>query len=102
MSLYRAGPHYGGMMGGYYGTGGYGGWFYLLAAVGLVSGVIILLGSVMLYSRPGKAQTWGALILTFSVVSFFGMGGFLLGAILGIVGGVLALTWHPQATVASA
>lgn len=61
--------------------------------IGLVSGIIIIVGAVMLQSRPAEAQTWGVLILVFSVISIFGTGGFVLGAILGIIGGILALTW---------
>lgn len=103
-------PYYGmmggyyGMMGGYYGMMqgfGYGGWFYGAAAIGLISGIIVLIGAVMIYARPSKAPTWGLLVLIFSIISFVGMGGFFLGAILGTVGGILALTWHPQATQAN-
>lgn len=97
--------YYGGMMGGYYGRmmGGYygvmnglgfgGGWFHGLGAIGIISGIIILSGAIMLYNRPAEVSMWGALVLAFSIVSFFGMGGFFLGAILGVVGGILALTW---------
>ncbi len=98
--------HYGGMMGGYYGgmMGSYygmmnglgfggGGMFYGLGAIGLVSGIIILIGAAMIYSKPAQTPTWGTLILAFSIVSFIGMGGFFLGAILGVVGGALALSW---------
>ncbi len=88
--------YYGGMMGGYYGMmQGFGGagWFYGLAAVGVVSGIVILIGAIMTYNQPAKASTSGALILAFSIVSLFGMGGFFLGAILGVVGGIFALTW---------
>jgi hypothetical protein len=103
MTTFSSGvPYYGGMMGGYYGMmggyygmmqgSGFGGWFYALAAIGLVSGVIILIGAIMVYTQPGRASTWGVLILVFSLVSFFGMGGFFLGAILGVVGGILAMT----------
>jgi len=47
-----------------------------LTVLGLASGVIVLLGSAMLYSRPSESQLWGAIILTFSVVSILGgMGG---------------------------
>ncbi len=100
-------PYYGtmggyyGMMGGYYGMMqgfGYGAWFYGAAAIGLVSGIIVLIGAAMIYARPSKAPTWGLLVLIFSFVSFVGMGGFFLGAILGIIGGILGLTWHPQTT----
>jgi hypothetical protein len=103
-------PYYGmmggyyGMMGGYYGMMqgfGYGGWFYGAAAIGLVSGIIVLIGAVMIYVRPSKAPTWGLLVLIFSIISLVGMGGFFLGVILGIVGGILGLTWHPQASLAS-
>ena len=98
------GTQYYGMMGGYYGMMngyygmmqgfGYGGWwFYGAAVVGLVAGIIVLIGAVMIYAHPSSAPTWGLLVLVFSIVSFFGMGGFFVGAILGIVGGALAMTW---------
>ncbi len=96
---------YGGMMGGYYGMmGGYygmmrgfgfGGYSYIISAIGIVSGILILIGAMMVLNQPSKAMTWGVLILAFSIVSLFGMGGFFLGAILGVVGGVLALTFRP-------
>ena len=97
---------YGGMMGGYYGImngyygmmGGFGGgWFYGLAAVGVLSGIVVILGAIMLYNETERAPTWGALILVFSIVGLLGMGGFFLGAILGAVGGLLAITWKPGA-----
>ncbi|HVC26973.1 MAG TPA: hypothetical protein VND40_02310 [Nitrososphaerales archaeon] len=103
-------PQYGGMMGGYYYgglTGGYygmmrgfgfgGGWFYGLAALGVVSGIVILVGAVMIYNQPTKASTWGAIVFAFSIASLFGMGGFFFGSILGVVGGVLAIVWKPGA-----
>ena len=34
-------------------------------------------------------------VLVFSIISFVGMGGFVLGALLGIAGGALALSWRP-------
>jgi hypothetical protein len=74
------GNYYGGMMGGYYGMmqgfGFGGGGFYGLAAIGIAAGIIILLGAIMIYNQPAKASTWGALVLGFSIVSLFGMGGF--------------------------
>jgi len=38
--------------------------------------------------------TWGILVLAFSVVSFIGMGGYFIGAVLGIAGGALALSYR--------
>ncbi len=67
-----------------------------LGAFGLISGIIVLASAVMLQANPGRRRTWGVLILVFSVLSFLGTGGFVVGAILGIVGGVTTLRWKPQ------
>ena len=66
-----------------------------IGTFGLVSGVIVLASSVLLLTVPDQRRTWGVLILVFSVLSFLGLGGFVVGAILGIVGGILALRWKP-------
>jgi len=68
--------------------------------LGVVSGIVVLISVIMLKIRPGEGtrglrvccRMWGAAILVFSIVSLFGgsVGGFI-GAILGIVGGALAL-----------
>jgi len=68
-----------------------------LGGFGLASGVIVLSSAVMLQVRPNSQRTWGVLILVFSVLSFLGTGGFVVGAILGIVGGIMALRWKPPA-----
>jgi hypothetical protein len=113
-------PYYGGMMGGYYGNEGYngggygwmfnmmngygygmmrglGGGFGLMGVLGLVFGIIVIVSAVMLYNRPTEHTTWGVLVLVFSVLSAFGsmMGGFGVGVILGVIGGVLAILWKP-------
>lgn len=99
---FARGPYYGGMMGGYAWMmngycgmmGGYGApLFYAFSLVGIASGILVLLGAIMLYNEPNRAYTWGALVLVFSVLSFFAMGGFMLGALLGVGGGALALAW---------
>jgi len=99
-------PMYGGMMGGMMdgmmggwqgmmGGMGFGGFLSIMTILGVISGVIVLIGSVMLYSQPAQVQTWGTIILVFSIISLFGMGGFFIGAVLGFVGGILAITWKP-------
>ncbi len=67
----------------------------LLGLFGLVSGIIVLASGWMLQSDPARRRTWGVLMLVFSVLSFMGLGGFVVGAILGIIGGIMALTWKP-------
>ena len=67
-----------------------------LAVSSLVSGIAVVASALMLKKRPKENTAWGILILVFSVLSFFGLGGFLVGAILGIVSGALVLGWNPK------
>ena len=90
------------MMG--YGVPGYGmmGWlgFGLFGILGIVFGAIVIISAVMLNSRPQEHSTWGMLIIVFSALSIFGgaMGGLGVGLVLGIVGGILAVTWKTKQT----
>jgi len=103
-----------GMMGGYGGYGGYGGWggmmgpgfgmmgglgygFGFLGILGLIFGIIVIISALMLNNKPEQHSTWGTLIIVFSVLSIFGsaMGGFGIGLILGLIGGILGVTWKP-------
>ena len=116
-------PYYGGMMGGYNGYGGYGWMFNMMngyggygmmrglgigfgfmGILGLVFGIIVIVSAVMLYNRSAEHTTWGVLVLIFSVLSVFGsmMGGFEIGVILGVIGGVLAILWKPAPVPPSA
>jgi len=92
---------FGRMMGGYMGMmGNIGipfGFMGGLSLIGTVSGILVIIGAVMLSSRPVEHEAWGLIILIFSIISFLGMGGFLIGAILGIIGGAFALSWKPAA-----
>src|SRR5208283_5054207 len=106
---------FGGMMGGYGGYGGFGGMmngyngygygmmrglgfgFGLMGIIGLVFGIIVIVSALMLNNRPKEHKTWGILILLFSVLSVLGimMSVFGIGALLGIIGGILAISWKP-------
>ena len=87
----RMGPGFG-MMGGL----GYG--FGFLGVLGLIFGLIVIISALMLNNKPEQHSTWGILIIVFSVLSVFGsaMGGFGIGLILGLIGGILGVTWKPQ------
>jgi hypothetical protein len=63
-----------------------------LAAVGLILGVIVLFGAVMLHFRPANKKGWGIMIIVLSVSSVIMGGGFIVGFILGIIGGKLAFS----------
>ncbi len=70
-----------------------------LGSIGVISGVIVVIGAIQLKGNPSSAKTWGILILVFSLVSFVGGGGLFVGLLLGLIGGIMALTWTPPAAV---
>ncbi len=72
------------------------GYSFAFAIVGLASGAHVILGSVMLYNRPSESQIWSAVILAFSLLSILGsMGGFMVGLVMGVLGGTFGLVWKP-------
>jgi len=89
------GSYMSGMMDGYHNfMGSYGGSYGFLAGisvVGVICGVIVLMAAIMLRVQPHQHMLWAIVIIVFSAVSFVGMGGFFIGAILGIVGGLFVL-----------
>ncbi len=87
-TYYGVGP---GMM-GHFGFGYSSAWMTALSIVALICGIVVLVGAVMLRARPMEHFIWGIIVLIFSVVSFVGMGGNFIGAILGIAGGAIALS----------
>jgi hypothetical protein len=70
----------------------------VLMVVGVVLGIVVIVAAVMLYRNPPQKTLWGVLVLVLSIVSIFVGGGFLLGLILGVIGGILALIWKPKTT----
>lgn len=73
-------------------------WLVIIGVVGLIFGALIIVGAVMIYSgEPGKVRTGSILVLIFSILSLFTVGGgFFVGFILGLIGGILGLTWKPS------
>ena len=89
-----------GMMDGWHGMMGTYGLSYdymsAFSVIGLVCGIIVIIGAFMLNTRPLEHTTWGTLVLIFSVVSLISMGGWFIGAVLGIIGGAFAISWKPR------
>jgi len=70
--------------------------FTSIAAIGLICGVIVLYGAMMLRTKPENKKAWGIIVLVFSIPSVTTGGGFIIGFILGIIGGALALSRKPK------
>ena len=91
-TFYGMGP---GMMSRFgFGYGYCSGWMLGLSVVALVCGILVLIGAIMLNARPSEHFTCGIIVLIFSIISFIGMGGYFIGAILGIAGGAIALSYR--------
>ena len=74
----------------------------ILTGVSVALGILALLMTFMLYQRPELHVAWGVTILVFAAGSitsvFSGYGGLglgVVGMVLGIVGGALAIAWRP-------
>src|SRR3972149_3661288 len=71
-----------------------------LGIFGVICGVLVMLGGIMIYSRPAQHQMWGVIVLVFSILSWFGaIGGFFIGFLLGLIGGILGIVYKPGTAV---
>jgi len=67
--------------------------FFLL---GLLIGFLTLLVGILMIVVPSAHTLWGILAILFALVSIpAALGGFVIGFILTLLGGILALTWRP-------
>ena len=61
----------------------------ILGGVAVVFAILIIVGAYLIYT--GMAANGGVIVLIFSVLSIFVGSGWLIGLILGVIGGILAL-----------
>lgn len=65
-----------------------------------IFGIIIIIGSVMMYNQATSAKTWGIIILILGIISLIGIVT-AFGGLLSIIGGILAIVWKPSAPAIS-
>jgi Family of unknown function (DUF6114) len=72
--------------------------------VGLLLGILIIVLSVLMFVAPRLKVAWGALVIVLAIVSipFAALGGFVLGFILCLVGGILAIVHKAPAPMMGA
>jgi hypothetical protein len=61
----------------------------IIGGVAVFFAILILVGAYLIYS--GMETTGGLIVIIFSVLSIFVGSGWLIGLILGVIGGILAL-----------
>lgn len=67
-----------------------------MLVIGFFLGGLTLLLGVLAYIMPKLSTLLGILAIFSSVLSIFGaLGGFLIGTILGIIGGSISISWKP-------
>jgi hypothetical protein len=72
---------------------GVGGIFGL---IGVIWGILIIAFASLLRSRPEQHVGYGVAIVIFAILSWVGaFGGFVIGFILALIGGILAIVWKP-------
>ncbi|MFD1515008.1 DUF6114 domain-containing protein [Halomarina rubra] len=74
------------------------------AFVGLIFAVFVVLCGLFALAKPELAEFFGAAGMLISIISIFGaLGGFVVGTLLGILGGALCIAWvHPSEESAAA
>jgi hypothetical protein len=70
----------------------------VIGITGLTSSILVIVGANMINSgEVGKVRKGGILVLIFSIISLIpSYGGLIIGFILSLIGGILALTWKPK------
>lgn len=100
------GPYPGGMgwmMGGYAppmtGLFAMGAW---TAAWGVAMGAIVIAGAVRFRDPAADHVGWGVAVIVAACLGLFAMGGFLIGSVLAVVGGVAAIASGARPAVGKA
>jgi hypothetical protein len=70
-------------------------WFAVLGFIGITLGFLAIIFSVMLYLHPQHHVLFGVLILIVSISSVVSFWGYVIGLVLGVIGGVLSIAWTP-------
>jgi len=64
---------------------------------GFFLGGMVLLMGILAYAMPRLSTLLGIIGMFSAILSIMGaLGGFLIGTILGIIGGALCIAWRPQ------
>lgn len=59
---------------------------------GIIIGPIILVAAILLYLNTRQQMLWGSIIAAGAIASLLSGGGFFAGSVVGIVGGLIAIT----------
>ena len=70
---------------------------FMAGIIGMIWGILIIIIAIQLKKDPSNHMTYGILLILFSILSFIGaIGGFFVGFILTLIGGILAIIYNPS------
>jgi hypothetical protein len=74
-----------------------------VAGIGYLIALTMMIAGVLVWLQPGQRVFLGLIAVLLSMASFVysNLGGFLIGMILGLLGGMLAVAWTPVSRPAS-
>ena len=61
-----------------------------IASIGVIFAILVIIGAILIYI-PGYRTIGSILVIIFSILNIITGGGFFIGLILGIIGGILGL-----------
>jgi hypothetical protein len=74
---------------------GFSGWTILLGFVGVGLGAVVVTFGALLYLHPARHVAYGVVVVVASSLSVVAYWGFVVGLVVGLIGGILAMTWVP-------
>lgn len=69
----------------------------IIGITGMTWGALVIVSASLMHWRSKRHVLWGALVVVFSIGSFYGaLGGIFFGLIIGVIGGILGMIWSPR------
>jgi hypothetical protein len=64
---------------------------YILGGIAILLAIVVFIGTYYVYLTGGDEMIGGIMVALFSIMSIAAGGGFIVGTILGLIGGVLSI-----------
>jgi hypothetical protein len=69
----------------------------IVGIVGIIMGLIVIVGGLMMKSKPDKSKMWGAVVIIVAILSWFtAVGGLVVGFLIALAGGIMAIRFKPS------